>query len=94
MPFLSQKLPAYEKPLGEPSRRDTVNYFLPYDVGIADKKYERLYDVEVMSIRAKYLNDKLDRINNDKDMSIAEKSKSALDILMSYPKVFEQMKKQ
>ncbi|GIK83654.1 MAG: hypothetical protein BroJett025_02760 [Patescibacteria group bacterium] len=34
LPGVSQKLPAYETPAGNPSMREGINKFLPYDIGI------------------------------------------------------------
>jgi hypothetical protein len=45
IPELSKSLPFYSTPLGEPSKRDPFNRFLPYDTGKADKDYEDLYQL-------------------------------------------------
>jgi hypothetical protein len=40
LPGLSSQLPAYTTPTGEPSRREPINYVLPYDVGVSQQQYE------------------------------------------------------
>jgi hypothetical protein len=43
LPVLSKNIEAHTDPLGEPSRREKINYFLPYTVGMADDTYEKDY---------------------------------------------------
>ena len=43
IPGLSKDLPAYTTPAGEESRRDPMNYALPFDIGTSDKSAEADY---------------------------------------------------
>lgn len=47
IPGLSKQNPPYLEPGGVPAQRDTINYFLPYDVGIEDEKFEPQYQQSI-----------------------------------------------
>lgn len=55
LPIISKRLDARLTPFLEESERDPLNYFLPYDIGKADKFYDEMYPIIQTSTRAKYL---------------------------------------
>lgn len=51
IPFLTKGLPAHETTEGEPAKRDPASFFLPYAQGVADSKYQRLYEQRMDKLR-------------------------------------------
>lgn len=51
LPVLSQGLDARMTPLFEVAKRDPVNYFLPYDIGVTTEPYNSMYEVEQIAIK-------------------------------------------
>lgn len=43
LPIISKSVPPYEDSEGNPVERDTINYFLPYDIGLHEMAGEELY---------------------------------------------------
>jgi len=89
LPFLSQKLDARMTPLFEESRRETINYFLPYDIGTSKELYEGLLPLERYNIRQRYLegrvNDITKRLRNN-DLTPEESMKEIMKIMQAAPK--------
>jgi len=89
LPFLSQELEARRLPpiSGEDPRfmpeakRDSFNYFVPYDIGKNDKIYDEQLKPEQYKNRETYLNNKIMKLN--------KKISSGQDI--DYKKVFDEM---
>jgi hypothetical protein len=92
IPILSKELDARMTPFFEESRRDPVNYFLPYDVGKNDETYNALYELETMQL----INDngkKLDKLTErmrKNPMSIEKTLEEYTKIILQEPKVKEQ----
>ena len=78
IPGLSQSLESYKLPSGEESRRDPLNYPLPYDTGKVDPQYEQAYEA-----RNKYLqNNSL--INKNKKEAEASGTTSSYQNIIYY----------
>ena len=57
LPVLSKNLDAYMEPFLKEARREPINYFLPYDVGTADKAMESFYELHMMKQQFKAATD-------------------------------------
>ncbi len=60
LPILSKQLDAYQTPLFEDAERETVNYFLPYDVGTSEPEYEAMFPLVRYEARQKSIENKLE----------------------------------
>lgn len=56
LPGLSQDLPFYKTPKGEPAKREPMNYWLPYDLGFEDKEFEKLLEKRRKLLKKRELN--------------------------------------
>ena len=91
IPFLSEELPARTKPFMEESRREFFNLFLPYDIGVEDEAYERLYPLIKMQQRQKYIDNKMNTLVEKMGKGdMREKHfDEMIKIFNAAPKVFE-----
>jgi hypothetical protein len=91
IPFLSEDLPARQKPFGEESKREFFNLFLPYDVGVDDEIYESLYPLKKIEARQNYLDNKMNQlIKKIGEGDLREKHfDEMIKIFNAAPKVFE-----
>lgn len=78
IPGLSQSLESYKLPSGEESRRDPLNYPLPYDTGKVDPQYE-----QPLEARTKYLQNNA-VINKNKKAVEGSGSTSSYDNTIYY----------
>jgi hypothetical protein len=62
LPVLSKTLEPYYTPLMEESKRDTVNYFLPYDTGKVTEPYESLFYLQQMQSQQTYKQNKMNKL--------------------------------
>ena len=91
LPVLSKRLDAYHTPLFEESRRETINYFLPYDVGTSKEMYEGLLPFERHQARQRYLESKIDAIARqvkNNEMTPEESIGEMMKILQAQPESF------
>lgn len=62
LPFLSKGLEARKTPFYEDATRDTTNYFLPYDIGTKDERYEVLLPMAQFEARQKSIQNKMNNL--------------------------------
>jgi tetratricopeptide (TPR) repeat protein len=92
IPILSKGLDARMKPFFEESRREPINYFLPYDIGKSDETYNALYELETMQL----INDngkKLDKLTErmrKNPMSVEKTLEEYTKLILQEPKIKEQ----
>jgi hypothetical protein len=65
LPFFSEDLEARKTPFLEDATRDRLNYFVPYDIGEADLKYEALSPTTEFKNRQTYINNKMNNLIKD-----------------------------
>lgn len=95
IPFLSDKLNARLSPFMEESRRDPLNYILPYDVGRSDSEYAALYPMQQAKERQDFLNSRMDRITTKmrkNEMTVDESIEEMQKIMEAEQKAMEEVK--
>jgi len=97
LPVLSKNLDSYHTPLFEESERETINYFLPYDVGTSKELYEGLLPFERYQARQRYLEGKINAIARqvkNNEMTPEESIGEMMKILQAQPESFMRMGKE
>lgn len=90
MLFRSKLLEPRTTPVyGEIAKRDMVNYFVPYDLGISDKKYEPIYQNQKQNEKLEYLMNKLEYVTGDKDSKPVERTDRMIEVFEKYPKALK-----
>jgi len=79
LPVLSKNLEAYTNPYMEESMRDPVNYFLPYDTGRADERFEILYTISRGNVRGQAIQRRMEKEFEKKMDPILTKIKKAIE---------------
>jgi hypothetical protein len=64
LPFLSKDLPSRKGLFNEIQKRETINYFLPYNVGIRKPRYEKIYSILMSDAREQYFDYKMQELGN------------------------------
>jgi hypothetical protein len=97
IPFLSKTLEPYTTPTGELSRREPINYILPYDVGISKTEYEPLLQQRTQKLQQNALVNQLTKegeqlaTSRTEPLAIGDKETAAL---LAYYGFYDLIKKE
>jgi hypothetical protein len=89
LPVLSKRLEAHQTPFLEDARREPINYFLPYDTGKSDERFDFLLPGVREDARQRHLGNQIDKIAKevrDEKITVEESLDKVLKIMQGQAK--------